>query len=131
MAAGSRKGARDGGAGRGGAGGGAGAAGSAVVFAGLTVIIALAGLSVVGIPLLRSMGLAAAAVVAVAVLVAVTLLPALLGLFGRRATASRLFRRPVPDPESAGGPTPMGERWARFVTRYRLPVLLVALAGLV
>jgi RND superfamily putative drug exporter len=65
-----------------------GTAGTAVVFAGLTVIIALAGLSVVGIPVLRSMGLAAAATVAVAVLVAVTLLPALLGLAGRRVTGT-------------------------------------------
>jgi RND superfamily putative drug exporter len=108
-----------------------GTAGSAVVFAGLTVIIALAGLSVVGIPLLRSMGLAAAATVAVAVLVAVTLLPALLGITGRRMTGGRLFHRPAPDPESDAGPVPMGERWARFVTRFRVPVLLVALAGLI
>lgn len=108
-----------------------GTAGSAVVFAGLTVIIALAGLSVVGIPLLGSMGLAAAAVVAVAVLVAVTLLPALLGAMGRRIASGRLFRRAAPDPESDDGPTPMGERWARFVTRFRVPVLLIALAGLV
>ncbi len=107
-----------------------GTAGSAVVFAGLTVIIALAGLTVVGIPLLASMGLAAAAVVAIAVLVAVTLLPALLGVAGRRVTAGRLSRRPAPDPESDDGPTPMGERWARFVTRRRVPVLLVALVAL-
>jgi RND superfamily putative drug exporter len=107
-----------------------GTAGSAVVFAGLTVIIALAGLSVVGIPVLGSMGLAAAAVVAIAVLVAVTLLPALLGVIGRRITSGRMFRRTAPDPEADEGPTPTGERWARFVTRFRVPVLLVALAGL-
>ena len=45
-------------------------AGSAVVFAGLTVVIALAGLTVVGIPFLTVMGLSAAATVAIAVLVA-------------------------------------------------------------
>nr|WP_218852643.1 efflux RND transporter permease subunit [Spelaeicoccus albus] len=57
-------------------------AGSAVVFAGLTVIIALAGLSVAGIPFLTTMGIAAAAAVAIAVMIALTLLPALLGFAG-------------------------------------------------
>ena len=55
-------------------------AGGAVVFAGLTVIIALLGLLVVGIPFLSVMGVAAAAAVLVAVIGATTLLPALLGL---------------------------------------------------
>ncbi len=54
-------------------------AGSAVVFAGLTVLIALSGLAIVGIPFLTVMGLAAAATVATAILIALTLLPALLG----------------------------------------------------
>ncbi len=61
-----------------------GTAGSAVVFAGATVMIALAGLAVVGIPFLTSMGLVAAGMVAVAVLVALTLVPALLGFAGDR-----------------------------------------------
>jgi RND superfamily putative drug exporter len=61
-----------------------GTAGTAVVFAGLTVLIALAGLSVVGIPFLTVMGLAAAATVGIAVLIAITLLPALLGFAGDR-----------------------------------------------
>ncbi|MGW4461384.1 MMPL family transporter [Micromonospora sp. NPDC004704] len=103
-----------------------GTAGSAVAFAGLTVIIALAGLSVVGIPVLRSMGLAAAATVAIAVLVALTLLPALLGFAGSRITGGRRAR----DPESDRGTAPMGERWARFVTRRRVPVLVAAVIGL-
>ncbi|WP_326560613.1 MMPL family transporter [Micromonospora sp. NBC_01796] len=103
-----------------------GTAGSAVAFAGLTVIIALAGLSVVGIPVLRSMGLAAAATVAIAVLVALTLLPALLGFAGKRITGGRRAR----DLESDRGTAPMGERWARFVTRRRVPVLVAAVIGL-
>ncbi|OMQ14078.1 transporter, partial [Modestobacter sp. VKM Ac-2676] len=61
-----------------------GTAGSAVVFAGLTVIIALSGLAVVNIPFLTVMGLGAAGTVLVAVLVALTLLPALLGFAGAR-----------------------------------------------
>jgi RND superfamily putative drug exporter len=61
-----------------------GTAGSAVVFAGLTVVIALAALAAVGIPFLTIMGLAAAATVAIAVLIALTLVPALLGFAGER-----------------------------------------------
>ena len=57
-------------------------AGSAVVFAGVTVMIALAGLSVAGIPFLSTMGVAAAVGVAIAVLIALTLLPAMLGFAG-------------------------------------------------
>ncbi|WP_461029508.1 MMPL family transporter, partial [Streptomyces sparsus] len=59
-----------------------GTAGSAVVFAGLTVLIALAGLSVIGVPILTKMGLAAAATVGIAVLVAVSLVPAVIGFAG-------------------------------------------------
>lgn len=58
--------------------------GSAVVFAGLTVIIALVGLSVAGIPFLTALGVAAAAAVGIAVLIAVTLTPALLAVAGWR-----------------------------------------------
>ncbi|GAA2327469.1 hypothetical protein GCM10010246_06660 [Streptomyces cuspidosporus] len=60
-----------------------GTAGSAVVFAGATVFIALAGLGVVGIPELTKMGMGGAGAVALAVLVALTLVPALFGFFGR------------------------------------------------
>ncbi|WP_144123631.1 MMPL family transporter [Catellatospora sichuanensis] len=107
-----------------------GTAGSAVVFAGLTVIIALAALAIVGVPLLAGLGLSAAATVAVAVLVAITLLPALLGFTGDRLVKGRLFGHTTPDPESDSGPVPMGERWARFVVRFRWPVLIVAVAAL-
>jgi RND superfamily putative drug exporter len=97
-----------------------GTAGSAVVFAGLTVVIALAALTVVGIPFLAQMGLAAAGTVAGAVVIALTLLPALLGyigprILGRRGTAAK-------DTESdavEGGRPAMGERWATAVVRRR------------
>ncbi|MEO6941567.1 MAG: MMPL family transporter [Terrimesophilobacter sp.] len=61
-----------------------GTAGSAVVFAGVTVIIALLGLLVVGIPFLSVMGVGAAFAVLIAIGVATTLLPAMLGLAGNR-----------------------------------------------
>ncbi|MDT8914339.1 MMPL family transporter [Amycolatopsis sp. PS_44_ISF1] len=109
------------------AGRAAGTAGSAVVFAGLTVIIALAGLTVVGIPFLGQMGVAAAVTVAVAVLIALTLLPAVLGFAGPRVLGDRIRLRRKPSAPAATH----GERWARFVARHRGPVLLAALAGLV
>ncbi|MDO5681578.1 MAG: MMPL family transporter [Propionibacteriaceae bacterium] len=59
-------------------------AGSAVVFAGLTVVIALVGLSLAGIPFLGVMGIFAAVGVAMAVAIALTLLPALMGFAGER-----------------------------------------------
>ncbi|MFJ1888291.1 MULTISPECIES: MMPL family transporter [unclassified Streptomyces] len=108
-----------------------GTAGSAVVFAGLTVVIALAGLSVVGIPVLTKMGLAAASTVVIAVLVAVTLLPALLGFF-RRAVLPRTVRRPRGGQRartSAERPN-LGTRWARAVIRRPLAVLVLAVLGL-
>ena len=64
-------------------------AGSAVIFAGLTVMVALAGLSVAGIPFLTTMGVAAAVGVAIAVLIAITLLPALLGFAGAKLTPKK------------------------------------------
>jgi RND superfamily putative drug exporter len=121
-----------------------GTAGSAVVFAGLTVIIALAGLSVVNIPFLTQMGLAAAGTVAISVLIALTLLPALLGFAGRRIMGRRSRRRrrtsfrgggpESPDSTVNGGhathKVTVGRRWSGFVTRHPVPVLLVAVLGL-
>ncbi|MFF5179350.1 MMPL family transporter [Micromonospora sp. NPDC000316] len=118
-----------------------GTAGSAVVFAGATVVIALAGLAVVNIPFLTVMGLAAAGTVTVAVLVAITLQPALLGFAGRRVLPRRLRAGAAgsadgPDraEQPATAPTEdrsaFGFRWARFVTRFRVPVILLSLLGL-
>ncbi|MFE4329599.1 MMPL family transporter [Streptomyces sp. NPDC056831] len=112
-----------------------GTAGSAVVFAGLTVVIALAGLSVVGIPVLTRMGLAAASTVVIAVLVAMTLLPALLGFF-QRAVLPRTERRAGGRQRARGGVNSknaepnMGTRWARFVIRRPLAVLVLGVLGL-
>ncbi|MDQ0679421.1 putative membrane protein YdfJ with MMPL/SSD domain [Arthrobacter pascens] len=70
-----------------------GTSGNAVLFAGLTVIIALAALVVPGLPFLAVMGLSAAATVAVAVVVALTLTPAVLSLMGRRLISQRAWAR--------------------------------------
>ncbi|MEV6128443.1 MMPL family transporter [Streptomyces violaceusniger] len=112
-----------------------GTAGSAVVFAGLTVVIALVGLAVVNIPMLTKMGFAAAGTVVIAVLIAISLIPAVLGfagkrVFGRKARR-RLEERLAAGPDASAEEKPnMGTRWARFVLRRPLMVLLVAVLGL-
>ncbi|WP_035771467.1 MMPL family transporter, partial [Arthrobacter sp. Br18] len=70
-----------------------GTAGNAVLFAGLTVVVALAALAVPGLPFLTVMGLSAAGTVALSVLVALTLTPALLAVLGRRLISKRRWAR--------------------------------------
>ncbi|MFF7815742.1 MMPL family transporter [Streptomyces sp. NPDC007945] len=105
-----------------------GTAGSAVVFAGLTVVIALVGLAVVNIPMLTKMGFAAAGTVVIAVLIALTLIPALLGFAGDKVVG-RKQRKGGADAEKAAKPNG-GTRWARFVIRRPLFVLLAGVIGL-
>jgi RND superfamily putative drug exporter len=111
-----------------------GTAGSAVVTAGLTVVIALAGLSVVGIPFLTQMGLAAAATIVAAVLVALTLVPAALGFLGVRALPRR--QRTAGAHEADRHPAHARDRggflggWVTTVTRRRVVSLLLAVVTL-
>ena len=91
-------------------------AGSAVVFAGSTVIIALAALAAAGIPFLTVMGLAAAGTVAVAVLVATTLVPAVLGFAGERLRPAAKHGSPAgsgPPARPARARGSWGLAWAR------------------
>ncbi|GLW90095.1 MMPL family transporter [Actinokineospora globicatena] len=103
-----------------------GTAGSAVVTAGLTVVIALAGLSVAGIPFLTEMGLAAAGTIVVAVLIAVTLVPAMLGFVGRRALPRRSREEGSPVHVDHG----FYRRWAHGVTRHPWLTLVAAVVAL-
>lgn len=106
-----------------------GTAGSAVVFAGLTVLIALAALAVVRIPFLTAMGVAAAGTVAVAVLVALTLLPAILGLLKSKAFAGRV-RKYSPKQDEGGRILNNGVRWARAIGKAPVAVVLLVVVGL-
>ncbi|MCX4787276.1 MMPL family transporter [Streptomyces sp. NBC_01221] len=106
-----------------------GTAGSAVVFAGLTVVIALVGLAVVNIPMLTKMGFAAAGTVAIAVLIALTLVPAMMGFAGKRVLG-RKARKAAGAPGQAEDKPNMGTRWARFVLRKPVWVLLAGVIGL-
>ncbi|TFI28598.1 MMPL family transporter [Streptomyces sp. 4R-3d] len=106
-----------------------GTAGSAVVFAGLTVVIALAGLSVIGIKILTDIGIGAAFAVVVAVVIALTLLPAMLGFAGNRITTGKLKSRRMRAVERAER-EPMGVRWSTFVLRNPVKILVTSVAGL-
>ncbi|GGY39612.1 MMPL family transporter [Streptomyces tanashiensis] len=103
-----------------------GTAGSAVVFAGLTVVIALVGLAVVNIPMLTKMGFAAAGTVVIAVLIALTLIPALLGFAGDKVVSRKQRKGTAKASDKPNG----GTRWARFVIRRPLMVLIVGVLGL-
>ncbi|MGW4700812.1 MMPL family transporter [Streptomyces sp. NPDC004285] len=103
-----------------------GTAGSAVVFAGLTVVIALVGLAVVNIPMLTKMGFAAAGTVVIAVLIALTLIPALLGFAGDKVVSRKQRKGTAKISDKPNG----GTRWARFVIRRPLMVLIVGVLGL-
>jgi uncharacterized membrane protein YdfJ with MMPL/SSD domain len=101
-------------------------AGGAVVFAGGTVVIALLSLGIARIPLVTALGLATPVAVAVAVLAALTLLPAMLSIVGPHLSAGALpsWLRPKPKPEGRG----LWAAWAGWVTGHRVTSVLIALA---
>lgn len=109
-------------------------AGSAVVFAGVTVLIALIGLSFANIPFLTTMGVAASVAVAIAVLVALTLTPALLGFVGGRVVgrSRRAARRSTQDVTAPVAPhaTARPSRWIMMVTRHPVLVTVAVVVGL-
>ncbi|WP_257183339.1 MMPL family transporter [Corynebacterium cystitidis] len=110
-----------------------GTAGSSVVFAGFTVFVALVALAIARIEFLTWMGLSAAVTVAIAVLVSLTLVPALLGIWGDRAFGVKV-------PGVAGNPKrgkaegkdlstdSLGRKWVNFVRRF--PGLVMAVVVL-
>ncbi|WAU82550.1 MMPL family transporter [Streptomyces sp. Qhu-G9] len=105
-------------------------AGSAVVFAGATVVIALAGLSVAGVPMLTSMGLASAGSVSVAVLMALTLLPALMSMAGHRLIPKPRSRAARQAGRSSVTAT-LGVRWTQGVLRHPLRNLILGTVALI
>ena len=107
-----------------------GTAGSSVVFAGATVFTALFALLIARIGFLTAMGLAAAGTVAIAVLVSLTLIPAMLGVLGDKAFNGRIpgvAGNPTRKGKRRRGPT-MGNRWVRLVQK--VPGLAMALVVL-
>jgi RND superfamily putative drug exporter len=102
--------------------------GRAVLFAGSTVCIALLGILVLGVGFLNGLAVASALTVVFTVLAAVTLLPALLGVFGMRVL-SRRQRRRLSTQAHASGPLGLWARWAGTVERR--PAILAAAAAAV
>ncbi len=98
-------------------------AGQAVLFAGSTVMVAIWGLWVSGVPFIGMIGTVASIAIAVAVLAALTLLPALLGVIGRRIDALGLPR--LRSGLEGGG---VWARWARAVARHPWRALVAGLA---
>ena len=95
-------------------------AGGAVVFAGSTVVVALLSLGLAGIPLVWTLGYAAAIAVLVAMVTAITLLPAMLAGVGHWIERLRV---PLPHDTSADHKTHGWQRWAEGVARH--PVIAV------
>jgi len=105
--------------------------GGAVVFAGSTVTIALVSLAVANIPLVTTMGLMAAIAVVVAVLAALTLLPAMLSITGRHINSLRVRGRHPGRRDPAHPRQGLWARWAEGVARHPLIAVVAALAILI
>jgi RND superfamily putative drug exporter len=87
-------------------------AGLSVLFAGLTVIVAIMGLKVSGVPMMEMMGYGSAIMVAVVMLASITLLPAMLGVVKHRVNSARV---PFVKPKPADNPDAASARWAARV----------------
>lgn len=107
-----------------------GTSGNAVVFAGLTVIIALAALTVPGLPFLSVLGLSAAFTVLCSVLLNITLLPALLSLAGNRLVSKRARAKAAAEAENPTIKEPFSSRWVRMVTKVAIPAVLLVVVVL-
>jgi RND superfamily putative drug exporter len=106
-------------------------AGRAVLFAGLTVAISVTGLAFFGLDFVTKLGIGAALGVLTTVIIANTLLIAVLAKLGHKIDRLKVpFLRPIDDSEAARQNTLIA-RWGRFVTRNaRIVFPVVLLAGL-
>lgn len=111
-----------------------GTAGNAVIFAASTVVIALVSLAIVQIPFMTVMGIAAASTVAIAALVAITLIPSLLGIFGsfvfsrKNRDAIRKLNDAHKIHETEVSHSTVWYHWGEFLLRFRKSILIASLA---
>ncbi|TDT16557.1 RND superfamily putative drug exporter [Ilumatobacter fluminis] len=101
-------------------------AGQAVVFAGGTVVIAILGLGVAGVPFMTAAGIATSVIVAIMVIASITILPAFLGLSGHSINRFGIHRRG----HAAGDVGPGWRRWGNHVTRHAWPYAIVTTVAL-
>src|SRR3954447_15189411 len=102
-------------------------AGRAVIFAGVTVAISITGLGLIGLDFITKLGIGSALGVLTAVLLANSLLPAVLSLLGGKIDRGRLGLKPIDESREGQRHTPIAA-WGRFVSRNAkivLPVVLV------
>lgn len=110
-----------------------GTAGNAVIFAALTIVIALSALSIVNIPFMTMMGLSGAATIAVAALVSISLVPAMLGVVGRRVFSKKT--RTTVEAAQKRGPAPVHlvnqgtfwYKWGKQITSHPIIALVISL----
>ena len=107
-----------------------GTAGNAVVFAAVTVIIALAALSVVNIPFMTTMGLSGAASIAIAAVVTLTLIPALLSIAGDKifSKKQRAKNPKKPTKTQTVSTQTIWYKWGNAIVKRPIPVLIVSIA---
>ncbi|MGG4412167.1 MMPL family transporter [Niallia taxi] len=106
-----------------------GTAGSAVVFAGITVVVALLGLGVAKIPFLTMMGISAAVCVLFAIIVAITFVPAILAIFGHKigpSTKNKLLAK-----FSSKKKKDDTSKWGTFVTKRPWTVTILGILLLI
>ncbi len=104
-------------------------AGRAVIFAGLTVAISVSGLAFFGLDFVTKLGIGSALGVLTTVLIANSLLLAVLALLGHKIDRLKVpFLRQVDDSEAGRESTPIA-RWGRFVTAHARVVFIVLLVG--
>ncbi|MBC7565005.1 MMPL family transporter, partial [Candidatus Saccharibacteria bacterium] len=110
-----------------------GTAGNSVIFAALTVVIALAALAIVNIPFMTQMGLTAAATIAIAAVVSISLVPAMLGIVGKHAFSKKLQAK-VSVAQVIGAkkihtvnPNSIWYKWGQKITKHPVVALVAAL----
>ncbi len=111
------------------AAGAAATAGRAVIFAGITVAISILGLFTIGIGFITVMGIGGALGVLTSVILANTLLPAVLAMLGHKIDRGGM-KLPQADESFEGQQKTPVARWGRFVTSHARAVFIVALVAL-
>lgn len=102
-------------------------AGQAVIFAGGTVMIAILGLAVAGVPFMTAFGIAASVTVLIMVVASVTLLPAFLGVAGHWVNRLGIHRHKPSEASTVGAGW---ERWGRHVSKHAWPYAIGVTVGL-